>query len=285
MLTDRQKKDLKYLRSRNEVLVPPSYTFWLHHTSYNNPEHRVHGEKGWNEIPTESFVVSGRRLSCVSARDWMQGPVGYGKTKPSYTYSCYNDAEPFRIVIMQPRHNHLADMYEGEELEQRYNEEEGIDDRRHQKIERGTVLHIFACKNRGKNEGEIDTIYCVREQDLIDYAANVRVSEYYQDYDASKENYGLDIDMPNRRVTETNQTKVLFGNGDFSRFVDRIVYEPDGKTKTLVPAPYKIEHLEKLSVLEEQGALYRDKHLYMFHNENKEQTERSSNENTELAKQ
>ena len=239
MLTDEQKEDLNYLRRLKGVVIPPQYTFWLHHTSVNTPDKMGKYERCWTEIPTKEFVVRGE-MSFVEAENWLREMVWHNKEEPNYRYCCSKNAMPFRIIAIQPRHKYLEKICTGDELKRRFYEEDGLGDFRHPKIAGRTHLFVFACKSKGKKVSEVDTIYVVREADLHQYVADIKeLREQIIRLDMSKEQLGFDIDRSKRNVEENDAIKVLQKDATFHRFQDAIISPETGGFVRL--APYKQE--------------------------------------------
>lgn len=253
MLTEEQQKDLNFLKAQKGVIIPPRFTFWIHHTSYNEPKYfTTKYDRSWTEIPTNDFVVKSQ-MSFVRAYDWIKDMVKYGQTEPSYKYACPKGAMPFRIIVIQPRHNTLEEMYDGDEYKKRVFEENGLGDGRHQKIAGNTHLYIFACKTKGKKASEIDTIYAVREQDLAEYVNDIkRVYEDCTEFNFKEERLGINIiDRERKIVEEDNSIKILLKDSSFLRFKDRLIGSKENGLTML--APYK-QDLIKMHEADESSA-------------------------------
>ena len=250
MLTKEQEEDLKFLREQKNVIIPPRFTFWLHHTAYNNPKYMRKRERSWTEIPTNDFVVKGE-MSFVRGVDWIKSMVLRKLKEPPYIYQCPKGALPFRIIVIQPRHNTLAEMYTGEEYKKRVYEENGLGDCRHEKIAGNTHLYIFACKNKGKKMSEVDTLYAIREQDLSEYVKDIKkTSELSVNTGDVWARMGFNINEEKSYVEENHSTKVLDKSANFHRFKDAIISPETGGFVML--APYKKEVIDNHNAMEEK---------------------------------
>lgn len=231
-----KQENLDYLKNQDCVIIPENYTYWVHNETFNLPEYKGRYDASWEAIPTKEFTA-GKNMKCESAYDIFRDMVHHKRKKPMSMCITPSGSLPFRIVIVQPRHNHLADICSADDLKLRYYEEDGLGEFRQPKVAEGTKFVVFACKNRDEKENEPDIIYAVREQDLADYVAELKkVQEKNIKFDKSKEKHGFEINWERGTVKEPNMVKILFGKPDFRRFES--TYIGTKETGLVAPAPY-----------------------------------------------
>lgn len=230
--------NVKYLRDQKAVVIPSTYTFWVHNAYYKLPENRTEGDNGWDEIPIKGFYVE-EKLKCQRAFDMVLDAFKNKENVFQFNNDAPKNALPFSIIIIQPRHDHLNDIFEKSELKLRQDEEVGLGDfSGHPKIVDGTHFIVFACRNRNDEIGRNDIIYAIREEDVDDYVKELKnIQESGIKIEKSKEYWGFETDKEQGVVRETGLIKTLACNCNFARFEDIYVGKPG--QQVVMPAPYK----------------------------------------------
>ena len=174
--------NIEFLRGLRSVIIPRNFTYFNHCTGYipqSIVDMMVKGKyaRGWNSIPTDSFVVSGE-MSFVERKGRIDSCLDYRKplSQADIIYTLSDYSKPFMIRVIMPRRSFVKD----ESKSREYREElmkiySGFGDGRHEKLPGKTKLLVFGSSQVDEISGKkVDIIYCIREEDLDWYSEEVR---------------------------------------------------------------------------------------------------------------
>lgn len=220
MLTEKQQKNLEFLREMPDIFIPSKFTYWCHSTMYK-PEAdwaNIRDKRNWKEIPTDFFSLS-KDMSFVTKVQRLQSAIDFNRT-PDITYANTENSLPFQIRIVQPRRIALKDMKEqGDISEEQYKKmmwnNNGLGDYRHPKLPRGTNIYLFGSTIKDEMSGQkIDIVYGVAEEDI-----NLFVAEIMKEYSAECQE-DANYKIVDRQVIEEEKPTVILKSEDESRLKD-----------------------------------------------------------------
>ncbi len=175
---------LQYIRQCNCIILPSLYTYWCHSSLYNPYGQSV--GKIWCSLPTDIIEVK-HELSMLSRaqrfkytiehKDLDYAPINYkGNTNPALKY--------FQLKVVMPKSRLTEDEKKSFGKDQQYFVDlyraySGLGDGRHPKLPNKTKIYIFGYMKTDEMSGKpIDTVWGVREEDLINYANSVQRELY-----------------------------------------------------------------------------------------------------------
>jgi len=222
MITDKQQKNLQFLRDMPDIFIPSRFTYWCHNTMYKPECDWVgHNDKrNWTEIPTDFFVIK-KDMSFVTKVQRLQASVDYGKS-PSTSYANTKNSLPFQIRVVQPRRTALKSFVEDglfsqDEFKTRMWNNNGLGDYRHPKLPRKTKIYIIGSATKDEVSGEkIDIVYGVAEED-IDILVAELMKEYKTDCQEDA-NYCVESGT----VFEFDKPTIILKNQDETRLKDTL---------------------------------------------------------------
>lgn len=214
-LTDKQKEDLKYLRSLENIVIPSEYTYWCHNTMYKPTCDcsSIRDKRCWNEIPTDKFVIK-REMSFVTRMQRVKQALDYGNS-PSLVYTNEKNSWPFQIRVLQPKHEFISSLYVDEQDQRKHFFcERGLGDGRHPKLPGNTEIFVFAFDVKDDvSDGVIDIVYCVTKEDISRVADLVRKL-------ANKETINLNMYVVDNVAYEYNCPTIIEKKDCKERFFD-----------------------------------------------------------------
>ena len=180
---------LKYLRKCSFIIMPSLYTYWCHSSLYS-PYGKSNG-KLWSFLPTDVVEVK-KELSMLSRTQRFKYTVEHQDLKhaPTY-YKVDNNQSPmkyFQLKVVMPKNNLTTDEKKSLGKDDQYfldyaRAYSGLGDGRHPKLPNKTKIYLFGYMKKDEMSGKpIDTVWGVREEDLIDYA-NAVLNELYKTHD------------------------------------------------------------------------------------------------------
>ena len=174
-----QIEKIKFLRNMNSIIIPESFTYFQHSTSYIPQELKERSEKGkymrnWTSLPKEEFTII-NEMSFVERDDRIRGTLDYGKSLATtpIIYTLYDYSKPFCIRVLMPK---LESVMNGElPINEDYKNEYfklyyGYGDGRHPKLKDGEKIIIIGNSLKDEISGKVvDIFYGIREIDLDMY--------------------------------------------------------------------------------------------------------------------
>jgi len=252
-----KRKCLEALRKLDKVVIPESFTYWVHNTAYGIKESKY--DRLWDEIPTEDFTVQ-REMSFVTRDDRVKEALSFGGIhKASNSYAIHKGAKNFQIRVLMPKRNlstqQIADLQMSpEELSLLAREYNGLGDYRHPKLQGKEHIFIFASHQTDEMSGAtIDILYGIREQDIERYTRAThaalqhpttsyfqlteRTQKYnrnfeadnYDEYEAAVSDYNIAISKPYCLPKASN----------LSRYQKRRIPNPNGGNDILLPSEFE----------------------------------------------
>ena len=233
MLSEKQQKNLQFLRDMPDIFIPSEFTYWCHSTMYK-PEKdwcSIRDKRNWTEIPTESFSIN-KDMSFVTKVQRLQTAVDFNKT-PDITYANTENSLPFQIRIVQPRRISLKKLKEDgfiseDEFKKKMWNNNGLGDYRHPKLPKGTKIYIFGSTEKDEISGQkIDIVYGIAEEDI-----DIFVAKMLREYSSSCQE-DANYCVVDGRVEEQNKPTIILKSENRSRLKDLSETEK---------AEYKIEY-------------------------------------------
>ena len=240
-LTEKQKEDLKYLRSLDRIIIPKEFTYWCHNTMYKPLEDCVNesDKRCWNEIPTSEFTLK-KEMSFVTRMQRVQTALDYDNL-PSTGYANTKGSLPFQIRVLQAKQKYIKDVYEDDSLRRaHYYWDRGLGDGRHPKLpsKRELFVFAFATKDDVSNQ-DIDIIYCVDKDDISLIADLVRKIPNTQ--------FNTNLIVTNKRAQEADIPTVIAKSNNRFRFFDMSIVDENKVCQLTIKAGYK-EDYEKMKM-------------------------------------
>ncbi len=175
---------LQYIRQCNCIILPSLYTYWCHSSLYS-PYGQSVGNV-WSSLPTDVIEVK-HEMSMLSRvqrfkytienKNLDYAPINYKVNKnPALKY--------FQLKVVMPKPRLTDDEKKSLGKDQQYFIDLsraycGLGDGRHPKLPNKTKIYIFGYMKTDEMSGKpIDTVWGVREEDLINYANSVQRELY-----------------------------------------------------------------------------------------------------------
>lgn len=183
-----EENALQYLRQCNCIILPSLYTYWCHSSIYNTSG----GANGkiWNELPTDCVKVKGE-MSMLSRAQRLKYTIEHQDLGHAPTYYKVLDdksSKYFQLKVVVPKPNLSDDEKRSLGKNEKYFVDysraySGLGDGRHPKLPNKTKIYIFGYMQKDEVSGKpVDTVWGVREEDLINYANAVQ-RELYKTHD------------------------------------------------------------------------------------------------------
>lgn len=257
-------KCLEALRKLDKVVIPESFTYWVHNTAYGIKKSKY--ERLWDEIPTEDFTVQ-REMSFVTRDDRVQEALSFGGLhKASNSYGIHNGAKNFQIRVLMPKRNLSAQQIDDlqmspEELSLLAREYNGLGDYRHPKLQGKEHIFIFASHQTDEISGAtIDILYGIREQDIERYtraayqALRLPTTDYFQMTSRTKNfrrnfqsNDGDGYEAAGKDYAQAiSKAYCLDRAPNLCRYQKRIINGLTGKPDIVLPSEFEKEFLETI---------------------------------------
>ena len=171
-----EESALHFLRNCNNIIIPSMFTYWCHSSRYSLTG--TSAKKVWSELPSDVIEVKGE-LSLLTRRQRFEYALERHSLKEaptSYTILDGENLRGFQLKVVMPK------MRLTDEEKASFNKDDsyfnklnyayrGLGDGRHPKLPGKTKIYIFGyMKNDEMSGTPIDTVFGVREEDLIYYA-------------------------------------------------------------------------------------------------------------------
>ena len=179
---------IDFLRNMENIIIPYSFTYLNHSTSYIPEELKQRAERGkymhnWSTLPVDNFTVE-KEMSFVERDQRIKDALEYNKplSDVSIIYQLKDYSKPFMIRVIIPKLDYVRSGALG--VSEEYKSElmdiyRGYGDMRHPKLASGEKIYIFGNSSTDEVSGKVvDIFYGIREKDVDLYLASVLQTQY-----------------------------------------------------------------------------------------------------------
>lgn len=180
-----EESALQYLRQCDLIIIPSLYTYWCHCSLYSPSGQNV--GKLWNSLPIDVVEVR-HEMSFKTREQRFEQTIIHQDLKcapTDYAIDTTQTLKNFQLKVVIPKpmltENEKRLLDKDEQYFSDYNYAyRGLGDGRHPKLPNKTKIYIFGYTQNDEMSGKpIDTVWGVREKDLLNYANSVRRELYY----------------------------------------------------------------------------------------------------------
>lgn len=219
------REAVEYLKSLEDIVMPPQFTYFNHCTMYQSKGMKNSRYQSWTELPLGEVILNkdmsfkdrNMRITQAFEKGGLKyAEIGFGKVENS---------KNFMLRVIMPNENLSIDDKAELGIDEAYQskltqEYRAFGTASHPKLKTGEKLLVFASSTVDEISGKkIDVFYAVREQDAIMYAKKVAselekqnkynsailptTRTYDGTYDFDKHTYSIKKDKDFSRYTET----------------------------------------------------------------------------------
>lgn len=219
------KEAIEYLKSLEDIIMPPQFTYFNHCTVYQSKSLKNPRYQSWTELPLGEVILN-KEMSFKDRNMRITQALEKGSLEDAEIYYAKLDnSKNFMLRVIIPNANLSIDDKTELGIDEVYQtkliqEHRGFGTDPHPKLKTGEKLLVFASSTVDEISGKkIDVFYAIREQDAIMYAKKVASelekqskystailptsSIYDGTYDFDKHTYAIKKSKDFSRYTET----------------------------------------------------------------------------------